>query len=189
MYLWKILLPACLLQSHPKRGVLPPTLQSCACKSFYLCVVIFDCIFSRFTSHRGSVTWATFRHANVLSACAIITAMPYTSPSIPWFSDVLYKLCRLSDEGGPVGQSVRGMIGPRCSCWMKSFFWIQTLCIHRFVQQSASTERYTTTHGTTYVCILQRSFGNLSTAVLQAILILRRCCAKWIIFFVQNMAL
>ena len=66
----------------------------------------------RFTSYRGQVVPATLRHAQVLCACAIVTAIPYTSPSQKWFSDLLYNLCRLSDEGGPVGQSVRKFVGP-----------------------------------------------------------------------------
>jgi hypothetical protein len=56
------------------------------------------------------VTGSTRRHANVLCACAIVTAIPYTSPSLQWFSDLLFKLCRLSDEGGQVGMSVCGVI-------------------------------------------------------------------------------
>jgi hypothetical protein len=71
------------------------------------CLTLFCC---RFTSNRGSVTGSTRRHANVLCACAIVTAIPYTSPSLQWFSDLLFKLCRLSDEGGQVGMSVCGLI-------------------------------------------------------------------------------
>lgn len=71
------------------------------------CLTLFCC---RFTSNRGSVTGSTRRHANVLCACAIVTAIPYTSPSLQWFSDLMFKLCRLSDEGGQVGMSVCGLI-------------------------------------------------------------------------------
>jgi hypothetical protein len=67
------------------------------------CLTLFCC---RFTSNRGSVMGSTRRHANVLCACAIVTAIPYTSPSLQWFSDLLFQLCHLSDEGGQVGVSV-----------------------------------------------------------------------------------
>jgi len=74
-------------------------------------VAVFDLCYYRFSSYRGQVVAATLRHAHVLCACAIVTAIPYTSPSQKWFSDLLYNLCRLSDEGGPVGQSVRKFVG------------------------------------------------------------------------------
>lgn len=131
------------------------------------CLTLFCC---RFTSNRGSVTGSTRRHANVLCACAIVTAIPYTSPSLQWFSDILFKLCRLSDEGGQVGVSVCGLIfRPRAILLQLSQFL-------RFVQPSASSGKFTMILGKICVCFSKKMCGNRSTAVLQAILILHKFC-------------
>ena len=126
-----------------------------------------------FTSHRGGVVEATRRHANVLCACAIVTAIPYTSPSQRWFADLIFKLCRLSDEGGQVGQSVFTLL---CSFhlhlrMLSSQLLIFTLPV-RCVPQLANTGRCTMTRGMTCAFSLQRKCGNQSIAAQQATLTL-----------------
>jgi hypothetical protein len=96
-----------------------------ACAQYLIVSVGFNS-YLRFTSYRGPVVAATLRHARVLCACAIVTAIPYTSPSHEWFSNLLFKLCRLSDEGGPVGQSVRKT---QAILLFSSFFSIHTSCL------------------------------------------------------------